>query len=90
MARPKKDKFEDLCEDFKKYILAATPELAKQKLAEAVLSHQELMEARKNDQDLQEKEQAYKEADEIYRAGKKEAKLKIEFVKQVLTDRGKM
>lgn len=88
MGRPKKDKFEDLDEEFRGFVDGSTPEQIKQRLAEVVLEHQRLVEARKNDQDLQDKKWAYDEADAIYRDGKKMNKLRIEYARMVLVNRG--
>jgi hypothetical protein len=86
--RPPKDKFDDLDEEFRAFVLGSDPNLVKQRLAEVVLEHQRLVEARKNDGDLQEKKWAFEEADAVYREGKKLNKLRIEFAREILVARG--
>ncbi len=89
MGRPKKDKFEDLDIDFKDSIAAMTEEEIRAKLAEISLNQAALMQAKSDDEDLKTKKEIAKEAGAIYREGTKANRLRIEWARQVLGDKGK-
>lgn len=89
MARQKKDKFEDLDEDFKDDIASKSEEEIRKKISTVALNQVALLEARDLDEDLQQKKEAASVAGAVYREGTTMNKLRIEFCKQVLSDKGK-
>ena len=88
MAKEKKDQFEDLDADFKAAIESMSPVEIKVKVAEIALEHSRLMKAKKEDGDLKEKQEAYKEASAVYREGVKFSKLRIDYCKAILDNKG--
>jgi secreted Zn-dependent insulinase-like peptidase len=89
--RPKKDKdeFQDLPEEFKAVVVAKTdPDEIKKLIAEAAMNDVALRAAKKEDQHLKEVTEQKAEAELMYKDGAKQNKLKIEFCKRVLSDRG--
>lgn len=89
MARPKKDPFSDLDEDYKTSVQAMSDVEIKARVAEINLELQALMNAKDEDKDLKEKGEAYKEAGRVYREGQKGAKLRTKFALSVLESRGR-
>lgn len=84
----KKDPFEDLDTDFKEAVAGMANDEIRERIAKVALDQMELMEAKKQDQDLTDKKEAYSEANAIYRDGTKMNKLRMEFCKRVLGDKG--
>lgn len=84
-----KDKFKNLDEDFKDLVANMNEDEIRNKIAEVAIAQEELMNAKEDDQDLAEKAEAAKEAGAIYREGSKMNRMRIQFCKQVLEDRGK-
>lgn len=84
----KKDQFEDLSEEFKTQIVNSSREDIEHHLASVALQHMELKQAQKDDGDLAEKKAAYKAANEMYVEGFKTHKMKLEFMRRVLNDKG--
>jgi hypothetical protein len=83
-----KDPFEDLTTDFKDAIAGSSREEIERRIVKVVMDDVDLRKAKKDDQDLKEKQEAFKEASAIYRDGFKSNKLKIEYMKRVLDDKG--
>lgn len=82
------DPFEDLPVDWKDAVAQSSREQIQQRIAKVALDDVELRKVKKEDQDLKEKAEAYKDASAIYREGFKANKLRIEFCKRVLDDKG--
>lgn len=91
MGRPKKgpkDPFESLNSDFKDAVAQSSREEIQHRIAEVAIYDADLRKKKKEDGHLKECAEAYKDASEIYREGFKSNKLKIEFMKRVLEDKG--
>ncbi len=88
MARPKKDKWADMPEEFKVDIEEMDETAIRSRIAQVALNQAELMAAKILDDDLTSKREAAKEAGAVYREGTKLNKLKIEYCKEVLDGRG--
>ena len=86
--RPKKDPFANLSDEFKDSMSAKSEEEIRKIISESAMNEVALLEAKKNDTHLQECVFAAKEAGEVYKNGSKENRAKIEFCRQVLSDRG--
>lgn len=84
----KKDPFIDVPEEFKDAIVGMSVEEIKRRIAQVALDQVELMKAKKEDGDLLEKKEAYKEAGQGYREGTKLNRVKIEFCKQIIDNKG--
>ena len=91
MGRPKKEKnpFADLPVEFVDEMSMASESSIRERIAKVSLDDVALREAQAEDQDLAEKKEQAKLASEPYRLGFKANRLKIEFMKQVLQDKGK-
>ena len=88
MARPKKDKWADLPEEFAEEVQGETEGGIRLRIAQVALNQAELMAAKADDDDLKSAKLAASDAGAIYSEGTKLNKLKIEFCKQVLDSRG--
>lgn len=88
MAKMEKNPHEDVPEEWRDAVEAATTDDIKKKVAEVALAQAELMKAKKEDADLAEKKEQVKEASAIYREGSKLNKAKIEYAKMILDSRG--
>lgn len=86
---PPKDKFEDLDEDFKNAVAGMDEAEIKNRIAKISLDQVTLMEAKALDADLKLKQEQSREAGAIYREGTKMNRLRIEFARRVLGDKGK-
>lgn len=84
----KKDQFDDIEEEFKDAVAGMTTDEIRSQIVKVSLNQMELMEAKKQDQDLADKREAFNEASAIYREGSKQNRLKLEFCKRVLGDKG--
>lgn len=84
----KKDQFEDIADEFKDAVAGMSTDEIRSQIVKVSLNQLELMEAKKQDQDLVDKRDAYNDANAIYREGSKENRLKLEFCKRVLGDKG--
>lgn len=84
----KKDAFELLEDEFKDSVQQMSPEDIKKRVAEIALAHSELMKAKKEDQDLLEKKEAYSLASTQYRESSKFSKLRIDYCKSILDNKG--
>lgn len=94
MGRPKgsknknTDPFSDLDGDWKDAVASSSREEIQQRIAAVALNDVELRRLKKEDQHLKECAEAYKDASAVYRDGFKQNKLKIEFMKRALDDKG--
>jgi hypothetical protein len=88
MGFKKKDKWEDLDEEFKDAVAAMSKDDIRNRIATIAMAQVELMKAKEDDEDLFKCREAAKEAGAIYRDGTKMNKLRIAFAKQVLDDKG--
>ncbi len=86
---PKKEKFAELPEEFKDAVAGMQEAQIRDRIAKVALDQAALMEAKDLDEDLAEKKEIANEAGAIYRDGTKMNKLKVEFCRQVLGDKGK-
>jgi len=86
---PPKDKFEDLDDDYKSAVAGMDEVAIRERIAKVSLDQASLMEAKELDADLKLKKEVSKEAGAIYREGTKMNKLRIEFARRVLGDKGK-
>jgi Flp pilus assembly CpaE family ATPase len=84
----KKDPFEDVDSDFKDAVASMSTDEIRSQIVKVSINQMELMEAKKEDQDLSDKREAYNDANSIYRDGTKQNRLKLEFCKRVLGDKG--
>jgi hypothetical protein len=89
MGRSKKDPFEDLDGEFKNAVAAMSELEIRQKISSVALNQVALLEAKDNDEDFQQKKEASKVAGAVYREGTKMNKVRIQFCKRVLEDKGK-
>lgn len=83
-----KDPFIDVPEEFKEAVIGMNVVEIKQRIAQVALDQVELMKAKKEDGDLLEKKEAYKEAGMVYREGTKLNRVKIEYCKQMIDNKG--
>lgn len=88
MGRNKKDKFEDLPEEFKTQADSSNRDDLKKLIAKVACSQVELMRAKKEDMHLEEMKIAYQNAGSVYKEGTKLNRTKIEYMKQALDDKG--
>jgi hypothetical protein len=90
MGRKKKDAdaWEDLDADFRTEVDSMTREQIEHRIAAVAMYNVELMKAKKEDQDLQEKKDQVTLANEPYKLGSKQIRLKIEYCKQSLDGQG--
>jgi len=89
MARPKKDKFADLSEEFKNGVASMDEAGIRAEITKVALAQAANLEAKDADQDLAEKKEAAKEAGAQYREATKANKAKVAWCRQVLSDKGK-
>lgn len=85
---PKKDKFDSLDGDFKDAIAQSSPEDIRKRVSEIALLECTTRAILKEDPDVQEAKEALKNLMEPYREDLKAFKLKIEYAKRVLDDKG--
>lgn len=86
--RAPKDKFASLNREWKDAVDNMNRDDIRQRIATVTMEYTELLEAKKNDVDLQEKQEAYKNASEVYRRGTKDFKLKVEYLKKAMDAQG--
>jgi hypothetical protein len=87
--RPKKSKFDDLDQDFKDAAEKLEEPAIRDLIAKTALNLAALLEAQEADQDLQQKKEAAKEANAVYKEGKKFSKLSIGYLRALLDAKGK-
>lgn len=85
----KKDKFADLDSDFKDAVAGMNEAEIRDRIAKISLDQAALLEAKANDIDLKTKREEANVAGAIYREGSKMNRLRIEYVRRVLDDKGK-
>lgn len=88
MVKAEKDPFVDVPEEFKDAVAGMNVVEIKQRIAQVALDQVGLMRAKKEDGDLLEKREAYKEAGAGYREGTKLNRVKIEYCKQMIDNKG--
>lgn len=86
---PKKDKYDDLSDEFKAKVEAATDEGLIEILGEVSKNEELNRRCKEDDQDLAEKKLVYDEANAGYKEATKANKLKTRFVYDLLRARGK-
>jgi len=84
-----KDKFEDLPEEFAEAVAGMEEGEIRDLITQITLNDAALRQAKDDDLDLEAKKEAVKEASAIYREGAKMNRLKVEFCRRVLGDKGK-
>lgn len=87
--RPKKNKFDDLDSSFKDGAAAMSEEQIHATLVTVSLNHAALMAAKADDEALKEAKGRASEAGAVYRDGSKQNRLKTDYLRQILGDRGK-
>jgi len=93
MGRPKKNAgpknpFADLDSDWREAVAGLDRTEIESRIAAVAIADSDLRKMKKEDMHLKECAETYKEAGEQYREGFKMNKLKIEFLKQALNDKG--
>ncbi len=88
-SRNKKDKFDSLDKDFQDKMAASTPEEIRGVIAQVALNQEELQKAKENDEDLANLKEQVALASEDYSSGTKMNRLRIQFAKRCLEDKGK-
>lgn len=90
MAKDKADKdpFSAVPEEFKEAVVGMSAEEIDARIAKVAKDQVELMRAKKEDQDLEEKKVSYREAGLVYREGSKLNRVKIEYCKSILEQKG--
>jgi len=83
-----KEPFMDVPEEFKDAVAGMSVDEIKQRIAQVALDQVDLMKAKKEDDDFNEKKEAYKEAGLVYREGTKLNRVKIEYCKVMLDNKG--
>jgi hypothetical protein len=86
--RPPKGKYSELSDDFKSEMLSADEQAVRKTISIVAMNMIALEIAKANDTDLISLKEQVKAAGEVYSAGKKEGKTKIEFLREVLESRG--
>lgn len=86
--RPKKDPFEDLDDDEKNKFAGMSRDEIKLAMAKVAMDEQDNQSAKEEDQDLKEKQELAKEAGEQYRQSSKLNKLRQNFLRRCLEDKG--
>lgn len=86
----KKDKFQDLDDDFKNSVAGMSEAAIRDKIAEVTLNQVEIEMAKKADQVLEAALEAAKIAGEGYKEAAKMNKLRVRFCRRVLSDQGKI
>ncbi len=89
MARPKKDPYADLPEEFRDKVESATDEQVMEMLGDVAKAEEYNRRLRDDDQDLQEKKAAYDMASEGYKEATKANRLKTRYLYDLLRARGK-
>jgi hypothetical protein len=89
MARPKKDPYEILPDDFKDKVEGATDEQIMEILGDVAKAEEYNRRLKDDDQDLQEKKASYDMAGEGYKEASKTNKVKTRFLYDILRARGK-
>ena len=89
MARPKKDPFETLPDEFKSKVDGASDEQILEILGDVAKAEEYNRRCKEDDQDLQEKKAAHDIAGEGYKEASKANKLKTRYLYDVLRARGK-
>jgi hypothetical protein len=89
MARPKKDPYSDLPEEFKDKVEAATDEQILDMLGDVAKAEEYNRRCRDDDEDLAEKEAQKKLAEEQYKDATKANRLKTRYLYDLLRARGK-
>lgn len=89
MARPKKDPFGDIPEEWRDQMMQSSVEDIDAEVARLAKGEEENQKAKKEDPDLAEKREAVKFASEGYRESTKGYKTRMKFIMQVLEGRGK-
>lgn len=84
----KKDKFEDLPDDFKEAVLQSSTDEIRKRVSEVAILDCEMRAQLKSDPDVQQAKDALKDLMEPYREDLKSYRLRIEFCKRVLDDKG--
>lgn len=84
-----RDKFAALDTEFKDAVAGMDEESIRKKVSDIALAQEALMKAKDDDEDLASAKEQFSVAGEIYRQGSKLNRLRIQFCKQVLEDRGK-
>ena len=90
MARPKRNPFADLPDDWKTEIEQSATEVVNSKIVELTIAETENLQAKAEDQDLREKKDAVKFASEGYRESTKSYKLRMKYILSILDGRGKV
>lgn len=83
-----KDPFDALSQEYRDTIAAMSREDIRGRIAQVAIDQAELMDAKTKDLDFQNAKEQAKEAGAVYREGTKMNKLKIEYAKRVLDDKG--
>lgn len=86
--RKKQDKFAKLDSEWKDAVAASSVDDIRKRISDIALEREELLKQKEEDMQLKEALQAAKDAGEVYRDGEKTARLRIQFCKRVLEDRG--
>lgn len=86
--RVKKDKFSALEGDFKDQVAGMATDAIVDLIAKVAMDAEALIAAKEEDEDLKDKKEIAKDAEAVYRDGAKQCRLKIQFAKRVLEDRG--
>ena len=89
MARPKKDPYENLPDEFKSKVEGATDEQILEFLGEVAKAEELNRRLKEDDQDLGEKKAAYDMAAEGYKEASKSNRLKTRYLYDLLRARGK-
>jgi hypothetical protein len=89
MARPKKDPYETLPDEFKTKVDGATDEQIIEFLGEVGKAEELNRRLKEDDQDLQEKKAAKEMAEEGYKEASKSNRLKTRYLYDILRARGK-
>lgn len=89
MARPKKDPYENLSDEFKNKVSAANDEQLIDILGEVAKNEELNRRMKEDDQDLQEKKASYDMAGEQYKEASKSNRIKTRYIYDLLRARGK-
>jgi hypothetical protein len=82
------DPFADLPSDWREAVAGSSREEIQFRIAKVALDDAELRRLKKEDEHLKECAEQYKDASAMYREGFKTNKLKIEYMKKALDDKG--
>ena len=89
MARPKKDPYSDLSDEFKNKVDGASDEQILEILGDVAKAEEYNRRCKEDDQDLQEKKASYDMANEGYKEATKSNKVKTRYLYDILRARGK-